>query len=145
MHDSSGDSNATREPQGFDAIVHHFMDEELTGPTQGAALALAEEWRGARLRDAEGNGFDLKDGLTCIGRSPYRAVQLDDLEVSRKHAEIVRRGNHYVIRDMTSPNGTYVNGFLIQGEVTLWDGDQVTVGQTTLTFERSDVAHSNAM
>jgi hypothetical protein len=71
-----------------------------------------------------------------IGRLPECTVVLNDQNVSRRHAEIVRSGSDVVVIDLDSTNGTRVNGAPV-GERVLEDGDDITVGTTTLRFEAS--------
>jgi pSer/pThr/pTyr-binding forkhead associated (FHA) protein len=120
----------------FDSFTLIHAEDDATDPTVSALRALAAISRGVRLRQLDGAVFAVGDGLTCIGRSSQRVVRLPDANVSRKHAEIVRRGERYIVRDMNTPNGTYVNGQRIRGEVALAEGDQLRVGHTTLVFER---------
>jgi len=68
-----------------------------------------------------------------LGRSSKCDVQLDQESVSRNHARIQRARNNYVVRDLGSTNGTYVNDELID-EVVLRDGDQLKVGRTIFKF-----------
>src|SRR5436190_14906492 len=68
-----------------------------------------------------------------IGRSSKCDVQLDQESVSRNHAHISRQRANYVIRDLGSTNGTYVNDELVD-ETVLRDGDQVKVGRTIFKF-----------
>jgi len=68
-----------------------------------------------------------------LGRSSKCDVQLDQESVSRNHARILRQRNNYVIRDLGSTNGTYVNDELVD-EVVLRDGDQLKVGRTIFKF-----------
>ncbi len=70
---------------------------------------------------------------TVVGRSTHCDVQLDQESVSRNHARISRYRNNYVIRDLGSTNGTYVNDELVD-EVALRDGDQVKIGHTIFKF-----------
>jgi hypothetical protein len=70
---------------------------------------------------------------TLIGRSPECDVFLDDVTVSRRHAELVREGNVFSIRDLGSLNGTYVNRKRIES-AQLTDGDEVQIGKYRLTF-----------
>ena len=70
---------------------------------------------------------------TVIGRSSKCDVQLDQESVSRNHARISRERNGYVIRDLGSTNGTYVNDELVD-EVALRDGDQLKIGRTIFKF-----------
>ena len=121
----------------FESFTLVHADDDATDPTVSAIRALAAISRGVRLRQLDGAVFAVGDGLTCIGRATQRVVQLPDANVSRKHAEIVRRGERYIVRDMNTPNGTYVNGLRIRGEVALSEGDELRVGHTTFVFERS--------
>jgi FHA domain/zinc-ribbon domain len=70
---------------------------------------------------------------TLIGRSPECHVFLDDVTVSRRHAELVREGDVFSIRDLGSLNGTYVNRQRIES-AELSDGDEVQIGKYRLTF-----------
>lgn len=80
-----------------------------------------------------GQSFQPADGRTLVGRSPECAVFLDDVTVSRRHAEIVRDGDTFTIRDLGSLNGTYVNRRRIESAV-LENDDEVQVGKYRLTF-----------
>jgi len=71
-----------------------------------------------------------------IGRLPECTVVLNDQNVSRRHAEIRRSGSDVVVADLRSTNGTKVNGHTVSKRV-LEDGDDITVGTTTLRFETS--------
>ncbi|MDH4178013.1 MAG: FHA domain-containing protein [Thermoleophilia bacterium] len=72
---------------------------------------------------------------TLIGRSPECDVFLDDVTVSRRHAEVVREGERYTIRDLGSLNGTFINRRRIESAV-LEDDDEVQIGKYRLTFLR---------
>jgi pSer/pThr/pTyr-binding forkhead associated (FHA) protein len=78
-----------------------------------------------------GSRFALTDDVTTIGRHPESDVFLDDVTVSRRHAEIQRRGSVLEISDAGSLNGTYVNGDRIE-RVALAEGDQLQVGKYRL-------------
>lgn len=69
-----------------------------------------------------------------IGRMPECSVVLSDPNVSRRHAEVVRVNEAFVVRDLGSTNGTKLNGAPIR-EGYLTTGDNITVGSTTLVFE----------
>jgi LysM repeat protein len=68
-----------------------------------------------------------KDAIT-IGRSPDNDIFVDDAEVSRHHARLTRQGNNWVLEDLGSRNGTFVNGQRISGPVMLTPGAQVDFG-----------------
>ena len=80
-----------------------------------------------------GQSFQPADGRTLVGRSPECDIFLDDVTVSRQHAEIVRDGDEFTIRDLGSLNGTYVNRRRIETAV-LENDDEVQVGKYRLTF-----------
>jgi hypothetical protein len=80
-----------------------------------------------------GQSFQPPEGRTLIGRSPECAVFLDDVTVSRRHAELVREGDVFTIRDLGSLNGTYVNRQRIESK-TLESDDEVQIGKYRLTF-----------
>lgn len=74
------------------------------------------------------------DGTTVtLGRGASNAIQLHDTEVSREHAEFRRRGEAFMIRDLESSNGTFVNGEQIT-EHELKSGDQLQLGRTVLLY-----------
>jgi hypothetical protein len=83
-----------------------------------------------------GRTFELRKDRMSIGRSRESDIFLEDLAVSRLHASIYRddQGN-YILRDENSANGTSVNGMRVN-EHRLADGDEIQVGQTTLSFTR---------
>jgi pSer/pThr/pTyr-binding forkhead associated (FHA) protein len=80
-----------------------------------------------------GQSFQPPEGTTLIGRSPDCEVFLDDVTVSRRHAELRRDGDTFTIRDLGSLNGTYVNRKRIES-VVLEDDDEVQIGKYRLTF-----------
>lgn len=80
-----------------------------------------------------GESFEQLGDRTLIGRSPECDVFLDDVTVSRRHAEIVRDGERFVVRDLGSLNGTFVNRRRIDS-VVLEDDDELQVGKYRMTF-----------
>jgi pSer/pThr/pTyr-binding forkhead associated (FHA) protein len=68
-----------------------------------------------------------------IGRLPDNALVIDNPAVSGRHARVYREGNHYVLEDLKSTNGTFVNDKPIARH-TLLEGDIVLVGKHTLVF-----------
>jgi hypothetical protein len=93
----------------------------------GTALLLVKRGPNA------GSRFLLDSELTTVGRHPGSDIFLDDVTVSRRHAEFYRHGAGFVVRDVGSLNGTYVNRERIE-ETALNDGDEVQVGKFRLTF-----------
>jgi hypothetical protein len=70
---------------------------------------------------------------TLIGRSPECEIFLDDVTVSRRHAELLHDGENYTIRDLGSLNGTFVNRERVES-AELHDDDEVQVGKYRMTF-----------
>jgi pSer/pThr/pTyr-binding forkhead associated (FHA) protein len=117
-----------------------FIPEESTGE-------LGDEELGVEVGElADGTGvlvvkrgpesgakFVLDNELTRVGRHPESEIFLDDITVSRRHAEFVRSASGYVVRDVGSLNGTYVNRERID-EVPLSSGDEVQIGKFKLVF-----------
>ena len=86
-----------------------------------------------------GASFALRDQLTRLGRHPDSEISLDDITVSRRHAEVERTADGYVVRDTGSLNGTYLNAERIDDEVVLHQGDELQVGKFRLVFfDRAD-------
>jgi pSer/pThr/pTyr-binding forkhead associated (FHA) protein len=80
-----------------------------------------------------GSRYLLDAELVTAGRHPDSDVFLDDVTVSRRHAEFRRGGSGYLVRDVGSLNGTYVNRDRVD-EVALSNGDEVQVGKYRLVF-----------
>jgi hypothetical protein len=89
----------------------------------------------ARLRIG-GRTEVLGSGGAVLGRSRDCDVVLDDRSVSRRHAELVRHGDGFLLRDLDSTNGSAVNGKRIR-EAAVQPGDDITVGTVALTFEQT--------
>ncbi|MEJ7585134.1 MAG: FHA domain-containing protein [Acidimicrobiales bacterium] len=86
-----------------------------------------------RSGPSAGSRFAIEKDLITAGRHPDSDIFLDDITVSRRHAEIIRQGAGYVVRDVGSLNGTYVNRDRIE-ESRLEDGDEVQIGKFKLVF-----------
>jgi len=80
-----------------------------------------------------GSRFLLDADLTLVGRHPDSDIFLDDVTVSRRHAEFYRHGGRFTVRDVGSLNGTYVNRERIE-ETSLSGGDEVQIGKFRLVF-----------
>ncbi len=80
-----------------------------------------------------GTSFALRQGVTRLGRHPDSEIMLDDITVSRRHAEIVRDSGQYLISDDGSLNGTYVNGARVERS-RLTQGDEIQIGKFRLVF-----------
>lgn len=105
-----------------------FPDSAAFGALpEGSALLLV--MRGPNA----GSRFRLDGDLTTAGRHPDSDIFLDDVTVSRRHAEFYRRGALFTVRDVGSLNGTYVNRERIE-EAELTGGDEVQIGKFRLLF-----------
>jgi hypothetical protein len=76
------------------------------------------------------------DGLpsVVIGRHRDCEFPIRKEDISRRHSEVVERDGSFVVRDLGSTNGTYVNGQPVDGEQPLLPGDRIEIGSTTITF-----------
>jgi hypothetical protein len=104
---------------------------EAGGGAKGAGgiLALVED--GSVVKE-----FPLAQDKVVIGRLEDSDVQISDPGASRRHAEVRRDGDDYVVVDLGSTNGTLVNESPVT-ERTLEEGDRITIGRTVLEFRRS--------
>lgn len=93
-----------------------------------------------------GARFLLDSDETIAGRHPEANIFLDDVTVSRKHADFVRVGTTFTVTDRGSLNGTYVNGERAETTQQLVDGSEVQIGKFRLTFypSRLDVVNAPA-
>lgn len=99
----------------------------------GATLILQESAGVAPRR------WDIGRGVTTIGRADSCDVVLVDREVSRQHAQIRHDADQYVVVDLGSKNGTWVNGVPATGAVRLVDGDEIRIApRFCLLFADSD-------
>lgn len=80
------------------------------------------------------SGFPLNKDHMIIGREVKCAIMLNDNSVSRQHSSITHLAEGYLIRDLGSSNGTYVNGQRVQ-EYLLQEGDRVSIGDIEFWFE----------
>lgn len=87
----------------------------------------------ARLRGDLGQ-WELTAPVTVVGRSRRCDIVIDDPNVSRRHIEITRQGDGFMVRDLGSTNGARLNQRPIQQEV-LQNGDQLELGTSRLVFE----------
>lgn len=80
-----------------------------------------------------GNRFRLSAEVVTAGRHPDSDIFLDDVTVSRRHAEFRLRDGRYVVRDVGSLNGTYVNRDRVD-EVAVRTGDEIQIGKFRLHY-----------
>jgi pSer/pThr/pTyr-binding forkhead associated (FHA) protein len=104
------------------------MDLGVEDIPDGAATLVVTRGPGA------GSRFLLDAEVIQAGRHPDSDIFLDDVTVSRRHAEVARREGGWVVRDVGSLNGTYVNRQRIEDESVLTTGDEVQIGRFKLVF-----------
>ena len=113
------------------------VDQTVLYQEPAAAAAPAAPRGGtprAVLRSRQGE-HQLGDAVAVLGRSRRCDIVLTDPNVSRQHAEIVRQGDGFMLRDLGSTNGTRLNRRDVQQAV-LQHGDRIELGTTELVFER---------
>ena len=81
----------------------------------------------------EGTEYQLDKPIITIGRSPDSDIFLDDVTVSRRHAELRRGASGWSVRDTGSLNGTYVNRRRVEDR-TLQPGDELQIGKFRFVF-----------
>jgi hypothetical protein len=113
-----------------DATGFHAAPAYSDAP-RGADAWLVVERGGGLERDER---FDLIGGLS-IGRSKESDVRIDDRYASSLHARVFSREGRHFVEDMSSTNGTLLNGASLKGEAELIDGDTMQIGDTVFRFE----------
>ena len=86
-----------------------------------------------RFIELDGREIPLTGPVTRIGRSLTADIELEDLSVSRRHALVVVEGDHVLLLDEGSRNGTWLNGHRVSRSL-LRDGDTITVGTAQLRY-----------
>jgi pSer/pThr/pTyr-binding forkhead associated (FHA) protein len=102
----------------------HILPEELEG---GRGVLIVKRGPNA------GSKFFIGSDVVQIGRHPESQIFLDDITVSRRHAEIRREGSTFSINDVGSLNGTYANRERVE-TAELRSGDEIQVGKFKLVF-----------
>lgn len=104
--------------------------DSISALPSGSALLIVRRGNNVGAR------FLLDTDLQIAGRHPNAEIFLDDVTVSRRHAEFTRQGRSFQVRDLGSLNGTYYNGERID-QVQLANGGEVQIGKYRLTFYAS--------
>jgi SARP family transcriptional regulator, regulator of embCAB operon len=89
----------------------------------------------ACLRDWSGRAHPLASAATRIGRLSDNDIVLEDTSVSRHHAVIIDTGTSFVITDLRSANGVYVDDQRVRGSTSLLNGDRIRICDHEFTFE----------
>jgi pSer/pThr/pTyr-binding forkhead associated (FHA) protein len=107
--------------------VESEEDAHLRDLTSGQACLIV------RRGPAAGTKFTLDGDVVTVGRHPQSDIFLNDITVSRRHAELRRSGTKYSVADLGSLNGTYVNRSRVDSS-SLSSGDELQVGKFRLLF-----------
>jgi pSer/pThr/pTyr-binding forkhead associated (FHA) protein len=103
---------------------------------EGSAMLVVRQGPNAGAR------FLLDSELTTVGRDPKSDIFLDDVTVSRRHAEFRRIGRSFQVQDLASMNGIYYDGVRIESAL-LEEGAEVQIGKFRLTFYPSKASGNN--
>ena len=122
-----------------------MLDGDVSVEEQAAIAALPSGSALLVVRRGPNTGarFLLDADVTSVGRHPNADIFLDDVTVSRRHAEFLRSGTRFEVKDLGSLNGTYFDGNRINA-AQLSDGAEVQVGKFRLTFYASRLDLANA-
>jgi pSer/pThr/pTyr-binding forkhead associated (FHA) protein len=104
--------------------------EAEAGPPRVAGVARLVLVHGTGLRPE----YPIRDGSLSMGRAEQRDVVLPDPAASRSHAEVIKQGDVWLLKDFGSINGTFVNSKRVREQV-LQDGDRIRIGATEFRFE----------
>lgn len=88
--------------------------------------------------------FPLSAGESIIGSDPGCAIFIDSLAIQARHASLNLNGDTAVLRDLDTPDGTFVNGTRISAEHTLKNGDDIRVGKHNLLFTFEPAMNADA-
>jgi len=115
----------------IDADTEEMSVDDVTAVENlpsGSAMLLVQRGPDAGAR------FLLDTDVVTVGRHPDSDIFLDDISVSRRHATFTRTDGLYVVSDLGSLNGSYVNRDRIDTDVVLSGGDEVQIGKYRLIF-----------
>jgi hypothetical protein len=124
----AADAEDPRQVGTMAVLKHLFSDTEAQPPSRAATLTCLT---GADV----GRAFTLAEASTDLGRSAEASVQLRDIAVSRRHARILHQEGSFLLEDLGSPNGVYLNGRRVEAPSALKEGDVLELGRTLLRFQ----------
>jgi len=124
---ASEDTTATFSPVEIEDETGEEVILALDELEAGQALLVVKRGPGA------GSKFVLDKDVTTAGRHPESDIFLDDITVSRKHAELRRSEGKFSVHDLGSLNGTYVNRQQVD-DTQLANGDEIQIGKFKLVF-----------
>ena len=89
------------------------------------------------LLDGQATTIELSSDEAILGRDPKCTLEIKSGMVSRKHARVYKNADEFLVEDMGSGNGTFVNGSKIEGPKSIKHGDRIKLGPVLLRFEKS--------
>jgi hypothetical protein len=123
----------TLQTNGLIEIVNHAEKEPAKAPPPPKTTAAEQKPIGTLTAD-NGTMHPLMDEISLIGRTGSSDIALPDASISSKHARILRTAEGFVIEDLGSRNGTFVNSEKVTEKRLLADGDTVRLGKVILMF-----------
>jgi hypothetical protein len=117
--------------EGHDEGTSVHSASRMPAPGAGGEDPHLQVERGAGLQ--AGAAYDLLEGA-LLGRGDAVDIRLEDPFASNRHCEIVRQGELYVIEDLGSTNGTYLNEEPLTGPQPLHVGDRIRIGDTEFSY-----------
>ena len=132
------DEESAEEPEQMpDLDAGATMIYKPTSPatTQAASPAELGLQRELVTLNANGRRHEISKRRTVLGRSKDSDIQIEDANVSRRHAELRQEGTAYWIVDLDSTNGVEINGRRVK-RAKLDNGDTITIGSTDIVFDR---------
>lgn len=128
--DSSRQSSFIRTVNRFGyAFIGGIAGVVSEAGAKGSAINCSLVWNGERTK--------LKAGNNVIGRDSDADMCVDAIGVSRRHAMIVVADDDVTLSDLSSKNGTFVNGSRVRSPLVLTDGAEICLGAITIVFRRS--------
>jgi pSer/pThr/pTyr-binding forkhead associated (FHA) protein len=126
-HPLQDDTTVGLTPTEIEDDTGEVIDLPLADLHEGQALLVVKRGPNA------GSQFLIEKDVTTAGRHPESDIFLDDITVSRRHAEIRRKDSGFFVHDMGSLNGTYVNRERVEN-TQLAHGDELQIGKFKLAF-----------
>jgi len=120
-----GSAGAPREGRDRE-LPARFSSGEYEDPGHSPAFLYVERGPGV------GQLLPIKQGVLVLGRASTSDLRLQHPSISRRHAQLTRRGDHLTLKDLGSQNGTYVNRARLSGEIELRSGDELALGNAIL-------------
>lgn len=116
---------------GIPAMVPAFPTRPTAPPPLATVLVRSGSLRGQRL--------PIRTPVVNIGRAEYNDLVFGDASVSAAHAKLQRREEVWILTDLDSTNGTFVDGEPLRGELPLMPGSTVRFGDVTVLFDPTDL------